>query len=797
MWFDLSSDVKTAARAIVRAPGTSLLIVVTLGSAIAAATIGFTFADLALLRGLPVDDASKVVTIFASDTQGAEPRARVSGPDFLDVQSRTTTLTDPAVFRDGRVALIRNGQSQTLTVSYASANLFKAMGQRAIRGRVFEAGDDRPGAPPVVLLAHHYWQREWMGRDAALGATMQIGREHFTVVGVLSPDIEFGNIGEIEAWLPLRLDPMGPRGARTMRFLARLKDGISFDQAAAELSTISDSLSKEYPGTNGGWRLRLAPVSELTGGPGFWVVIALFLLSIGLLLAIATANVSNLALSRSLSRIRELAVRSALGARRGRLVRQFVTEGFLLSLAAAIVSLPLALAGIRAIQATSAEAVFRQLTIDVHELSFVALVAVICPLVFSIAPARLLSRPEMRQVLAASGVRGATASTRGRGALVVLQVALAVILLTVSSLTVRAIREIYTAPIGLDTTNVMLLGLDFNEMSYPESAQSSAAAQQMRDRLAALPGVTTVAMVNALPILGDRMPVPLVLDTATGDANEVKPNAVVTSTSPAAPEALGLNMLAGSWWSAGDTNVAVVSRSAAERYLGGITPAIGRTFEVTDNDVTVAVRVMGVSSDVANTDRTSAPPPRVWLPLTAASRSFAYVIRGGDHAALVPQIRSTVAATAAAIPIEYLESFDESLRQAASSDYVIIGAITGFALLALLLASAGLFGVVSYSVAQRTAEFGTRMALGATAMDVVRLVARQSLTLLAIGAIAGIGAGVGVGFVMASSMTEITPLDPIALGSVVVLLGVVTIVATAWPALRASRIDPVVALRSE
>ena len=277
----------------------------------------------------------------------------------------------------------------------------------------------------------------------------------------------------------------------------------------------------------------------------------------------------------------------------------------------------------------------------------------------------------------------------------------------------------------------------------------------------------------------------------------MKPNAVVTSTSPAAPAALGLNMLAGAWWSAGDTNVAVVSRAAAERYLGGIAPAIGRTFEVTDNDVSVAVRVIGVSSDVANTDRTSAPPPRVWLPLTAASRSLAYVIRGGDHAALAPQIRSTVAATAAAIPIEYLESFDESLRQAASSDYVIIGAITGFALLALLLASAGLFGVVSYSVAQRTAEFGTRMALGATALDVVRLVARQSLTLLAIGAVAGIGAGVGVGFVMASSMTAITPLDPIALGSVVVLLAIVTIAATAWPALRASRIDPVVALRSE
>ena len=797
MWFDLTGDLKTALRSIARAPGTSSLIVLTLGSAIAAATIGFTFADFALLRGLPVDDASKVVSIFASDTQGADPRARVSGPDFLDIQARTTTLTDHGAFRDGRAALIRNGLSQTVRVSYATSNLFSAMGQRAVRGRAFQAGDDRPGAPPVMLLAHHYWQREWSGRDAVLGTTLQIGREHFTVVGVLSPEIEFGSVGEIEVWLPLRIDPAGPRDARNMRFLARLKDGVAFEQAAAEMSAISDALSREFPDTNGGWRLRLAHVSELTGGSGFWVVISLFMLSIGLLLAIATANVSNLALARSLGRMRELAVRTALGARRGRLVRQFVTEGVMLSLAAALISLPLALAGLRAIQATAAEAVFRQLAIDMHELSFVAIVALICPLVFSVAPARLLSRPDMRQVLAGSGVRGATASTRGRGALVVLQVALAVILLTLSSISLRAIRAIYTAPIGLDTANVMLLGLEFDDAQYPSTGQSYAAALDTRDRLAALPGVTTVAMINALPILGDRMPVPLVLDTATGEPDEVKPNAVVTSTSPDAPSALGFKLLAGSWWQAGDSGVAVVSRATAERYLGGITQAIGRTVKVTENDQSVTARVIGVSSDVAHTDRTSPPPPRVWLPATERSRRFAYVVRGGDPATLAPGVRRTVAAAAPAIPIEYLETFDESLQRAASSDYAIIGSLTGFALLALLLASAGLFGVVSYSVAQRTAEFGTRMALGATAIDVVRLVAGQSLKLLVIGVAIGISAGVGIAFVMANSMAEITPLDPIALVSVVALLALVTIVATAWPALRAARIDPVIALRAD
>ena len=294
------------------------------------------------------------------------------------------------------------------------------------------------------------------------------------------------------------------------------------------------------------------------------MVIALFLLSIGLLMAIATANVSNLALSRSLSRIASwrFAPRWAPGAD-GWCASSSPKDSCSRSRRRS--SLPLALAGLRAIRRRPAEAVFRQLTIDVHELSFVALVTLICPLVFSIAPARLLSRPDMRQVLAASGGRGSTASTRGRGALVVLQVALAVILLTVSSLAVRAIRQIYTAPIGLDTANVMLLGLDFNEMSYPGERAVLRRGSQTRDRLAALPGVTTVAMVNALPILGDRMPVPLVLDTATGDANEVNPTAVVTSASPAAPAALGVNLLAGSWWSAGDT----MSRSSAAPQRNG------------------------------------------------------------------------------------------------------------------------------------------------------------------------------------------------------------------------------------
>ncbi len=797
MWFELSSDLKTAFRGFTRAPGTSALIVLTLAFAIGAATIGFAFADLALLRGLPVDDTSKVVSIFASDPQGSNPRARVSGPDFLDYVARSTTLDKLAVMRDGRAPLIRNGQSQTLNVTYATADLFASMGQPALVGRTFISGDDHPGAPPVAVLSHRYWQAEFDRRGDAVGRIVQIGRDHYTVVGVLSPAIEFGNIGEIDVWLPLRIDPQGPRDARNLRFLARLKDGVTFDRAAAEMAAIGAALATEYPRTNGGWTLRLVPVNDIIGGDGFWVVMALFLLSIGLLMAIATANVSNLVMVRTLARARELAVRSALGAKKGRLIRQFVTEGLVLSIAGALVSLPIAWAGLQAIQLISAEAIFRQLTIDPHEITFIATLALICPLVFSIAPIRQLSRPDLRHVLAAGGGRGATASMRGRAILVVVQVALAVILLTVSSLSLRSMRMLYTAPTGMETQRLLVFGLEFNDALYPDAGQARAAAEATRDELRRLPGVETVAMISSLPVLGDPGPLAITIDNAVADATEARPTATITAASADTARALGLKMLAGEWWSDGARDVAVIGATTARRYFGGVDDAVGRSVSMSQGDRVVQARVIGVTSDVANTDRTEVPPARIWIPLDPQARRFAYVVRAAEPAALSNQVRTVVATQAQAVPIEYLNTLEAALEQAASSDYAIIGMLVGFAVLALVLASTGLFGVVSYAVAQRTAEFGTRMALGARAVDVVRLVARESAVMLGIGLAIGLAGGIGVASTMTSVLFGLSPADPLTLGAVVAVLSMVTLAATAIPAWRAATIDPVVALRAE
>ncbi|OFW41868.1 MAG: hypothetical protein A3J29_01105, partial [Acidobacteria bacterium RIFCSPLOWO2_12_FULL_67_14b] len=716
----------------------------------------------------------------------------------LDYRARSTTLERIAVFRDGRAALIRNGQSQTLAVTYATANLFAAMGQAPLKGRVFREGEDVAGAAPVAVLSHHYWRDEMGSRADAIGQTLQIGRDFVTVVGVLSPEIEFGNIAEVDLWLPLKLDPDGPRDVRNLRFMARLREGVTFDQAAAELAAIGDALAIEHPLTNAGWKVRLIPIRDLTGGEGFWVVIALFLLSIGLLIAIATANVSNLVMVRTVARSRELAMRIALGARRGRLVRQLLTEGLLLSVAGAALSIPVALAGLRAIAAISPEPVFQQLAIDVHEFSFVAVLALVCPLVFTLAPSRLLAHPDMRQVLASTGARGTTGSSRGRGILVIAQVALAVILLTASSLALRSITGLYAAPTGMETSHALVFGLDFDEVQYPDATDAQAALMATQTALRAMPGAAVVATLSTLPILGGEAYSPVSIPGEPAVAGDARPTAVVTRATANAGDALGLKLLAGSWWNEGEAGTAVIARETAVRLFGDPPLAIGRQISLTLGPAAETVRIVGIVSDVVGGDRTQAVPPRIWLPLDPAARRLWFVVRAaGDPAALVGGVRTIVAATAPAVPVDTLQTFDAELRRAASSDYVIIGVLAGFSLLALVLAATGLFGVVSYTVSQRTAEFGTRMALGASAGDVVRLVGRQAFVLLAIGLTLGLAGGIAVAFAMGSVLYGVSPTDPATLTVVAAVLIGVTALATALPAWRAARIDPVTALRAE
>lgn len=799
MWFDIRGDLRTAFRSFQRNPGTSSLIVTTLALAIGAATIGFSFADLILFRGIPADDPKVVVSVFASDTKGSNNRMRISALDYLALRGRATSLERVAAMRPSATAAARiaNGQSSTLSVGLVTGDAMAALGQSALLGRAVSVGDDTAAAPKVVVLAHHYWRDEFHSRPSVIGETMQIGREFYTVVGVMAPSLEFGTMADYDVWLPMIIDSNSPSTVRDLRILARLKPGVSFAGAAAEVATIGDALANEYPETNGGWRTRLVPVNALAGGDQVWIVIALFLLSVGLIMAIATANVSNLVMVRALARQRELAVRTALGARRGRIVRQFVVEGATLSFVAAVVSVPLSFAGLQVIQWLAAEPIIKQVAIDAHELAFVAALTLVCPLFFSIAPARAISRTDTRQVLATSGVRGSTASLRGRGSMVVAQVSLAVILLMTASLATRSVNTIYSKPTGIDGTDALALTLDFNDALYPDAVQAAAAARAAHDALARNSRVTAVAMLSALPILGAEEMGPFSIDGHTTAPGESAPMGVITHLTSEGATAMGLHLLTGAWWTPTAQDVAVVSREAAVQYFGGVDAAVGRSVVYELGTSKHVARVIGVSSDVLSMDFQK-PGIRIWVAMDQPPRRVTYLVRApGAAAAIAAEVRASIAATVPAIPVEGLETYAQGFARARSSDDVIVAVLGGFAVIALLLASAGLFGVVSYGASQRTAEFGTRMALGASAWDVIRLVARQSITLIAIGLAIGLAGGVAVGTTMGGLLNGLSPADPISVASVSGLLIAITLIATAIPAWRASRIDPVIALRTE
>jgi len=798
MWFDFRGDLRTAWRMLLRNPGTSLLIVATLALAISTATIGFSFADLILFRGIPADDPKVVVSVFASDIKGSNPRMRTSALDYLAFRDRATSLERVSVMRPlvSSAALIKNGQSRTLAACLVTGDAMAALGQSAVLGRPISTGDDTASAPKVVVLSHHYWKDEYESRPSVLGESMQLGRDFYTIVGVMSPELEFGSMAAYDVWLPMIVNRDAPGTDRDLRILARLKPGVSFAGAAAEVAAIGDALAAEHPDTNGGWRARLVPVSALTGGDEVWIVIALFLLSVGLIMAIATANVSNLVMVRALARQRELAVRTALGARRGRIIRQFLVEGGALSLAGAAASIPLAFAGLRVIQWMADEPIIKQVAIDGHELSFIAALTLVCPLLFSIAPARTISRTDTRQILAASGVRGTTAA-RGRGWLVVAQVALAVILLMVSTLATRSVNSIYSRPTGIDEADKLSLTLDFNDAQFPDSALASAAALATRDRLAQIRGVDAVAMLSALPILGAEAIGAFSVDGEVVQQGEAVPTAVITASTAEGAATLGLAMLTGAWFDRQASGVAVVSMEAAVRYFGGVERAVGRSVTYQLGTTKRSARVVGVSSDVLFMDFRK-PGVRIWVPMDQAPRRVTYLMRAsGDASALSGEVRASIAATAPSIPIENMETFAQGVTRARSSDDVIIAVLVGFAGVALLMASAGLFGVVSYTAAQRTAEFGTRMALGASAWDVIRLVSAQSMKLLALGLAIGLAAGVGVGSTMGSLLNGLSPADPASVLVVTVLLSAIALIATAIPAMRAARVDPVIALRAE
>ena len=669
-------------------------------------------------------------------------------------------------------------------------------------GRGFREGDDGPGADPVVVVAHGFWQRHFAADPGVIGRTMALNGTAHTIVGVMTPEMEIGNLSLVDVWTPLTLDPDAPRDERRLQAFGRLGSGVTVEQASAEMAAIATRQQQAYPVTNDGWGARAIPLLEAMTGRNAWMVLTMLGVVVGLVLVIACANVANLMLARAVARRKELAVRAALGAGRLRLVWQLVTESVLLGVLGGTLGLLLARGGLAVMKAVSYEPFFKQLEIDHRVLTFVAALTLLTPLLFSFLPAMHAARADLNEALneGAGRTSGGVRGRRGRNALVVAQLSLAAALLILSTLIIRTAVAQARLDLGFDPANVLTLRIELQGPRYSGDEPVRLFYDAVLARLGRLPGVAHASAASTLPVFGGLPQVTFAIAGRPAPTPTDRPWALKATVSPGYFAAFDIPLVRGRGFTAADgpeaPGVALVSAETARRYWHDEDP-IGRGIRPGDG-TGPWLQVVGVVGDVYNRQELEEGfDPQLYVPLAQhPQRAVALAIRTTtDPAGLVAAVRSEIRAADPDQAVFDVRTMAQVFHEELASDRLIFGMFAAFAFVALLLAAAGLYGVMSYSVAQRAQEFGVRLALGARGADVVRLVVRQGLALVVVGVALGLGGGFALASATAGLLFGVGPADPLTYAGVTALLVTVALAASYVPARRATALDPVRILR--
>jgi putative ABC transport system permease protein len=801
-------DLRFGARLLTKEKSATAVIVLTLGLAIASNAIVFGFTDLLLLRPLPLGNAARIVTIYGVDHRQGDNRARLSIPDFREVKEHAASLEDVAATRLSRMSLTGAGEPLVATVQFGTANILHVWGVAPVRGRGFLPGDDLPGRPGVAMLSHRFWTAHFAGDETIVGRALTLNGRSYTIVGVLTPAVEIGNIAAIDMWVPLDTSSAAARrDVRSLTVFGLMKPTTALATVSAELSTIADRLERDFPATNAGWRLRAISLREATVGANTWVFLALLAVIVALVLFVACANVATVMLGRASARRREIAVRLALGATRIRLARQLMSEGLLLGLAGGLFGLLLTYFGLNGFERLSEESFFQRLEINTNLLLFTLALSIVAPVLFGLLPALQSSRPNLNEDLKDGSRIGSspTGGQRSRSILVILQVAFALALLIVAGLVVRSVMHLQHAPTGVTANGVLTAHVRLDPPTYDSPAARLRAVDAMRDRLGALPGATAVAAAAGLPVVdGEPMRQFVIIGRPAPTAADT-PWAVEAAVAGAYRQTFDLPLLAGRSWTDDDRSdsppIALVSREAARRYWSGRWP-LGERIQMLDGAgaaVGDVIEIVGVVDDVKGQVMAEPAPPRVYRPLPQApTESVALAIRvQGNPTALAGAVREALRAIDPGLAVSNIDTMDVLVRRGLRNMDLVLSLFGSFAAVALLLAVSGVYGVTSFSVGQRQHEIGVRLALGANGGDVVRMIMAASLRLIAIGVGFGVGGGIAIGRMMDSVLFGISAVDPITYVVVTGLLAASGLAASYLPAHRALSIDPVAVLKRE
>jgi putative ABC transport system permease protein len=798
----LFQDLRYGLRSLRKKPGFTITAVIALALGIGANSAIFSVINGVLLRSLAYRDADSIVMVWEKNFQRGRSQNSVSPANFLDWKKQSVLFEQFAASWDTRVNLTSGGEPEEIQVQRVSSDFFSVLGVPPRLGRSFAREEDAPGANPAVVLSDELWQSRFGGNPAIIGQSITASGRTLTVVGVMPPGFHFLNT-QVKAWIPLALDPANDwrKQGRYLRSVARLKSGVTIQQAQAELDGIAKRLEQDYPDYNKGWGANLVPMHEQIVGD-IRPVLLVLLAAVAFVLLIACANVANLLLSRAASRQKELALRAALGAGRTRLIRQMLTESVLLAVMGGALGVFLAYWGIQLLLALAPDNIPRlnEITIDPRVLIFTLAISLVTGLIFGLVPALQSSRPDLSDALK-EGARGSTGGSRlFRNLFVVAEMALALVLLVGAGLMLRSFSQLHQVKTGFDTDHVLTMRVQLPTAKYQQPAQRTEFFKIAQERLATLPGVKSVGAISYLPLTGLASSTVFNLATQPDLPPNESPGTEVRIVTPGYFSAMGIPLLKGRMLDDHDgaeSRVLVINETLARKYFPGQDP-IGQRL-IINWEPKVADEIVGVVGDVKETALAEEANPAIYWPHPREPYQFMnFVLRSAiDLATLTAAAVKEIHALDPDQPVAEIRTLDQVVAKSIARPRFNALLLAIFAGVALVLASVGIYGVMNYSATQRTQEIGIRMALGAKPGDILRLVVGHGMKLTLAGIVIGVIASLALTRVMANLLFGVTATDLLTFVAVSAILTTVALIANYIPARRATRVNPVIALRYE
>jgi len=809
----LLKDLRYGIRSLLKHSSFTAIAVITLALGIGANTAMFSVINAVLLRPLPYHDPGRLVTIWEESPERDLYQLPISYANYRDWVDQNHVFEQISAYTFTNLNLTGAGEPARLSTVRTSANLFSLVGATPRLGRTFLPEEDKEGGNRVVILAHALWQSRFGSDPAIIGKSLTLNNQSHTVVGVMSPNFQFpvgfGYLGKVlndptDLYVPIAATgDEARRGNYSFFALGRLKPGVTIDQARAEMTTIERRLEQQYPEGNTGIGVSLIPTQEQTVKeirPALLVLLG----AVAFMLLIACANIANLLLARAASRQKEIAIRTALGASRLRVLRLLLTESLILSLAGGLLGLLLAFWGTDALMALTPDNIPRlnEVGVDARVFGFTLAVSLVTGIFFGLIPAIHASKPDLNEALkeGSRGAMGSSAGKRTRSVLVAVEVALSLVLLIGAGLMIKSFARLQQMNLGFNPEKVLAVTLTLSNSRYPEERQQAAFFQETLNRLQSLPGVQSAGATTALP---------LTLELSGSDfriEGHPEPEAGkeliihTRSVSPGYFGTLGIRLLKGRDFSDRDKSdaprTAVINSELARIYFLNEDP-LGK--RITFDDGQSWISIVGVIGDVKQLGLDSSAKPEVYFPyLQVSEPSMSLVARTvSDPLSLAAAVKNQIQTIDKDLPIDEAKTMQQLLAESISGRQFNMLLLTIFALVALVLAVVGIYGVMSYTVTQRTHEIGIRVAIGAQSRDVFRMVIGQGMRLAIIGVAFGLVGAFGLTRLMTSMLFGVEPTDPATFVTIAVLLTVVALVACYIPGRRATKVNPLVALRYE